>query len=542
MAVTANSPRLASLAEEERKYEVGASFALPELGGCLPAGGQVVDRGPVTLTATYYDTADLRLARTGASLRYRWSTRGSGSSERTWTVKLPSGLPGVRHEISRAGQAGRPPDELVVLVTATTRGAELRPVVVLRSRRHRYELCDADGTVLAELADDTVSVLDGLRARASFREIEVELVKGDRRLLDRVEVPLVQAGAVAGIFTPKQVRALGEAAAGAPDLPAPAALGRKPRGGDVVTEAIRRSVSRIVAHDPLVRLRQELPGGDTPVHQMRVGCRRLRSDLRTFRPLVDRQWAGGLRDELRWLAQTLGTARDAEVLRARLDRIAALDPLAPLDPSAVARIDAELAVRQHEALETVAAALRSDRYVALLNALVDAAKTPRLTPLAGAAAREVLPGLVSRPWYRLAKGSRGVSGAADLAPDAPDAEWHAVRVNGKRARYAVEAVADAIGGAAPRLSRRLAVLQDLLGEHQDAAVAAQTWLAIAASRSTASLASLDRSDASDPDDHALAVAAGRLYERERAAIRRVRAEFPNAWRRANRGKLLAWLP
>jgi CHAD domain-containing protein len=334
-------------------------------------------------------------------------------------------------------------------------------------------------------------------------------------------------------------------------------LGRKPRGGDVVTEAIRRSVSRIVAHDPLVRLRQELPGGDTPVHQMRVGCRRLRSDLRTFRPLVDRRWAGGLRDELRWLAQTLGAARDAEVLRARLDHIAALDPLAPLDPSAVARIDAELAERQHEALETVAAALRSDRYVALLNALVDAARTPRLTPLAGAAAREVLPGLVSRPWYRLAKGSRGVSGAADLAPDAPDAQWHAVRVNGKRARYAVEAVADAIGGAAPRLSRRLAVLQDLLGEHQDAAVAAQTWLAIAAAKSTASLASLDRSDAakstaslasldrsdaSDPDDHAMAVAAGRLYERERAAIRRVRAEFPNAWRRANRAKLLAWLP
>jgi CHAD domain-containing protein len=120
-----------------------------------------------------------------------------------------------------------------------------------------------------------------------------------------------------------------------------------------------------------------------------------------------------------------------------------------------------------------------------------------------------------------------VDGAADLAPHAPDEDWHAVRVSGKRARYAVEAVAGVIGGEAAKLSRRLAVVQDLLGEHQDAAVAAQTWLDIAGT---------------DPDDHPLAVAAGRLYERERASIRRVRAEFPAAWQKANRPKLVSWLP
>ena len=34
--------------------------------------------------------------------------------------------------------------------------------------------------------------------------------------------------------------------------------------------------------------------------------RRLRSDLKTFRPLLDREWANALRDELRWLGQVLG--------------------------------------------------------------------------------------------------------------------------------------------------------------------------------------------------------------------------------------------
>jgi CHAD domain-containing protein len=506
--------------EEERKYEVEPSFELPDLDRCLPDRGWIVARGPVTLSATYYDTADLRLARAGASLRYR---RGD---PQPWTVKLPTGAPGVRHEISRSGRPGTPPTELTTLVTATTRGAELLPAAALRTRRKVYELRDANDRVLAELADDTVSVMDGQRIRFKFREIEVERLEGGRGLLNRVGTALTSAGAVAGAFVPKYVRAMGDAAAGPPDLPAPQPLDRKPRSGEVVTQAIRRSVGRIIAHDPLMRLRQDLPDGDTPVHQLRVGCRRLRSDLRTFDALVDPQWAKRLRRELRWLAGTLGAARDAEVLRARLRRTAD-DPLVPVEASAVARIDAELAARQGEALDAVEAALASDRYVALLDALVEAAQRPQLTALAVASAREVLPRLVAGPWRTFAFGARGVGGAADLAQDAPDDEWHAVRVNGKRARYAIEAVADVIGGEAPRLSERLAAVQDLLGEHQDAAIAGTTWLAIARS---------------DPDDHSLAVAAGQLYERERAMIRRARKRFPAAWQAASKRKLMSWLP
>lgn len=507
--------------EEERKFEVAPSFALPDLHGCLPTGGEVVARDPVTLSATYYDTADFRLARTGASLRFR---RGD---PQPWTVKLPSGAAGIRHEISRPGRPGTPPPaDLIALITATTRGAQVAPVVTMRTRRLAYELRDAGGRVLAELADDTVSVLDGQRIRSKFREIEVERVDGGRELLDRVGAVLAGAGADTGSFVPKYVRALGEAATAPADLLPPQPLEPKPRSGDVVTQAIRRSVARIVAHDPLMRLRQELPDGDTPVHQLRVGCRRLRSDLRTFEALVDPQWSKRLRRELRWLAGALGAARDAEVLRARLQRTAA-DPVAPVAASAVARIDAELAARQAVALEAVEEALASDRYLALLDALVEAAGRPRLTALAVAAAREVLPRLVTGPWRAFAYGAGGVGGAADLVADAPDDQWHAVRVNGKRARYAIEAVADVIGGNAPRLSKRLASVQDLLGEHQDAAIAGSTWLAIARS---------------DPDDHALAVAAGQLYERERAVIRRVRSRFPAAWQAASRHKLVSWLP
>lgn len=530
--------KVIGMLEEERKYDVGARFPVPDLTSCLPTGGRVVELPPVTLTATYFDTADLRLARSGASLRYRRGETpaggggaagngGPGPVPTPWTVKLPTGSPGIRHEISRAGAPGTPPADLLGLLTAVARGAPLAPAVVVRTVRRAYELRGPDGDTLAELADDAVSVLEGRKVVRRFREIEVELKDGERELLDRTDAVLREAGARTGEFTPKHVRALGAAARREPDLVPPAPLSGKPTAADVVTAAIRTSVARILAHDPLVRLRATVGDNDTAVHRMRVGCRRLRSDLRTFRPLLDKDWVRPLRDELRWLAGALGAARDAEVLRARLRRTAGADPLAPLDSAAVARIDEDLAARHEEALTALDAALASDRYVTLVRSLVDAARQPRLAETAGGRAGALLPRLVSRPWREFAYGARGVDGATDLRRDSADERWHAVRIQGKRARYAVDAVSRAIGGRVPELSRALAGVQDLLGEHQDAAVAAETWLAV-------SLA--------DPDDHTLAVTAGRLVERERTVIREVRAAFPRAWRAASRRKLVAWLP
>jgi len=508
--------------EEERKYAVDARFGVPDLSACVPDGGEVVALDPTTLRATYYDTADRRLARAGASLRYR---RGDPVP---WTVKLPTGVVGIRQEVSRVGSPAGIPTELVELVTVYTRGSVLAPAAVLRTTRRVYELRDGDGRLLAELDDDSVAVLDGPRVRFKFREIEVERRDGGRKVLDRVGEALQAAGADGGgAFVAKHLRALGPLEA--PELTPPAAeLPRKATAGDVVVRAVRADIARMLGYDPLVRLREPLPDGDTAVHQMRVGVRRLRTDLRTFRPVLDALWANGLREELTWIADKLGAARDAEVLRERLRHTAAADPLAPLDEAAVARMDAGLAARHEDALNTLDGALRSDRYRVLLDHLVAAAARPRLLDhRAGVPALELLPRLVAKPWRDLAFGSDGVSGAGQLDPLAPDDEWHAVRIRAKRARYATEAVAAVLGGTAAELAKAIAGVQGLIGEHQDAAIAAQTWLAIAHA---------------DPDDHALAVTAGRLYERERAAVRRAREGFPAVWARADRHRLTSWLP
>jgi CHAD domain-containing protein len=518
--------------EEERKYDVGVDFALPGLRSAVPKGGTVVALPAKTLRATYYDTETARLARAGISIRYRSGERGKDP----WTVKLPTnGAAEAREEITRPGTARTMPADLVALLTAYHRGAPLVPAVTIRTLRRAYELRNKDGEVLAEVSDDTVSVLDGRTVVGQFREVEVERGVAGDKLMDKVEALLLAAGATRGAFLPKHARAMGERAAGAPDLVAPTPIAarsgsssraRKPTAGDVVTTALRKHIGKIFEADPYVRLRTAMPDGDTPVHQMRVGCRRLRSDLRTFQSLLDPDWANHLRAGASWLAEALGAARDAEVLRARLRRTAAADPVAPLDQAAVARFDAELAARHEDALQALDEVLACDRYATLLDVLVEAAREPHLSPAAEEPAKTALTRMVAKPWRQFATSGRDRVGAGDLDPLGPDDDWHAVRIRAKRARYAVESVAKLAGGEAAALTDSLTAVQDLLGEHQDAVIAADTWLAIAAS---------------DVDDHALAVTAGRLAERERAAVRRARERFPAAWRALEKSGHTGWL-
>jgi CHAD domain-containing protein len=458
--------------EEERKYDVEASFRLPDLGS---VAADVIRRPAKTLTATYFDTEDLRLARSGASLRYR------AGDDLPWTVKLATDVPGVRQEVSRPGPASpNPPQDLVWLVASLTRGAPLKKVAVLKSRRVAHELFNAKGKLLAEVVDDRVSA-----DRLTFREVEVERKTGSPRLLSTVERHLIEAGARPAAFASKLARALGDAALKPPDVVPP---GAEP-DDDVVTRAVRAGVKRLLDHDPLLRLDEPLPDGDTAVHQMRVACRRLRSDLRTFGSLVREGWAKPLRGELGWLAGLLGAARDAEVLRERLRRTAQADPLTTMDTVAIDRIDAVLARRQADALRTLGESMRSGRYLALIDTLVTATQGLPLK-------KGTLHGLTNEPTKRLSEAME------KLTSEGPDAQWHRVRILAKRARYATEAEA---GHRDPR-ARALARLQDLLGEHQDAAVAAETWLSFGL-------------------EPALAVTAGRLFERERTAIREARAEF-----------------
>jgi CHAD domain-containing protein len=279
-----------------------------------------------------------------------------------------------------------------------------------------------------------------------------------------------------------------------------------------VRAAIARGVQRILSNDPRTRL-----GEVEPLHQMRVGTRRLRSDLRTFRGLVDENWAGPLRDELQWLGAALGEVRDLDVMLERL-RHDGEDLALGLDD-----LFAALEVRREIAHERLLGVLRGPRYVELMDRLVDAAESPALAPAAERPCAKALPPLARRSWKRVARSAR------KLDESSPDEHHHEVRKRAKQARYAAEAVGPALGRRrgreAARFAKRAARVQDVLGALQDAVMAEETIEGF-----------VDK----HPAQARIAFAAGRLHERQHAARRHARESFPAAWRKLDRRKLRSW--
>ena len=218
-------------------------------------------------------------------------------------------------------------------------------------------------------------------------------------------------------------------------------------------------VRRFLLQD--ARVRRDLPDS---VHQMRVAARRLRSGLRVFGPLVDTDWSRHLRDELGWAASELGLSRDSEVLLARLDAHA--DELSAADAALIhEHVDPMMAAQVEAGRDEALAALRSQRHLALVDALVDAANHPQLTAAADAPCREALPPLFDKAWRKLAKEVKA------LTLHGPASEWHETRITAKRARYAAEALAPVFGTSAKGLASALGEVTEQLGEHQDAFIA-----------------------------------------------------------------------
>jgi CHAD domain-containing protein len=498
--------------ERERKLAAGPDLELPELDHVIE-GVVAVPLPDQHLEAVYVDTPDLRLARAGITVRFRTGEGRSGK----WTVKLPEGERGpalARREVDVVAPRRRVPAGVASLVRGHVRSAALGPVGTLRTHRRRVELRDAAGAVLAEVADDDVSVVSGDEVTLRFRELEVELTDdAPPKLLASVVRRLTEAGAVDADQTPKIVRALGARALEPPDVVTYALDPDEATVGDVVAAAMAAGFTRLLRHDPGVRL----GGDDEDVHQARVAARRLRSDLRTFRSVVDPAWAQPLREELSWLGERLGRVRDADVLLTRLRAQAAALP--PTDQRAATALLARLEGERESARADLIAVFDGDRYVRLLDQLADAAVAPRLVDdEAGARARRALPALVRSPWKHLQHAVEA------LGDDPEDAALHEIRIRAKRLRYAAEAAAPVIGKRATRLAKAAAALQTVLGDLQDAVVA-DAWLRAAGGRGPAGQA----------------LVAGQLVAVQRQAMAEVRREWRAAWDDLDAKKLRDWL-
>jgi CHAD domain-containing protein len=345
-----------------------------------------------------------------------------------------------------------------------------------------------------------VAVLDGRRVRESFAEVEVELLSGDASTLGRIGRQLHRAGAEKGDGRPKLVRVLGlgqrngTAARNAPPLAHLQAM-------------LSRQLEKMLQHDPGTRL-----GSDSEdLHDLRVATRRLRALLRAARPLLDREWAEGLRAELSWLGSALGPVRDLDVLIEHL--IGELAEFSDEERLAAERLVRALDSERAEARVAMLEALESERYLRLLDALEEAARSPRAST-----GDRALADIAANEFKRLSKAVRR------LSSDPDDEELHRVRIKTKRARYAAELAESAVGKKAERFVESAKRLQDVLGEHQDAIVAEDRIRALLGSiRGTR-----------------VAFVGGRLVERERSRRRSSQAEWRDAWKELERSGARAW--
>ncbi|MBA3021335.1 CYTH and CHAD domain-containing protein [Propionicimonas sp.] len=432
--------------ETERKFALAKGQSLPSLDA-IAIEGACEQR---ELISIYYDTPDYRLNAAQQVIRRR-----SGGPDAGWQAKLPTDNPDERIEVQLPPGGERLPRELRDLVAASVGERPLLPVAELRTHRSLRELRDEAGRVLAEVCEDRVSATVAGQTQ-EWTEAEVELVGGDRRLLDAIEAELHAAGVWRSPSRSKLAQALAEQVARLEEAAVnpPAAL--------VVRNYLGIQIGILQALELKV-LRNDFDA----VHRCRVATRKLRCTLRTFDPAFRPSSVRALREELRWHAEQLGAPRDAEVLKQRLTAT-----LAELPAEVAAEVGEEILshlaaqhVAAHDALVT---SMCTDRYRRLQLGLEQLLADLPLDRMAAEPATVVLPNMFAKAVHRAkAAAVRAEARPSDLT------RWHELRKAAKAARYGAEALQSVLGSAVANQVDAWSQVTTALGDLQDAVIAAQ---------------------------------------------------------------------
>jgi CHAD domain-containing protein len=432
--------------EREDKFEVDPDWVMPQVMRLVPDGGRV-DQEVRRLENTYFDTPGAGLRLFGVTLRRR-----VGGSETGWQLKVPNGT--ARTELQSGSRAKRLPPALAHGVEGLLVGESIDPVATVVTTRTAYRVLNADGELVLEIADDQVASgpAHGESALHSWREVEVELgPTGKKKDLKRARKLLLAAGATPSAVRTKLDRALGPTSPNGQDPAAKAGtLGR------LVGDYLAAQCDVLASNDVGLRT------GSPVVHRTRVAARRLRSTLRVFQGVVDSAPAEELDNELAWYADVLGEVRDREVLNNRLTTLIAELPAEQVRGPVEAEITKALATEQDEATQRLNDAMRTPRYQHLMQLLRAWKTTPPLTDAAERNGKSAAK-YVTEAKRRADKRLRNAGEDVELL--------HRARKAAKRLRYAAELVEPA-DSKMKSIARDAMEVQTLLGEHQDAVVAA----------------------------------------------------------------------
>ncbi len=437
--------------------------------------------GPVRVSRVdnrYFDTHDRLLARARMALRLRriggrWvqTLKIAGASGAAFSQRDEWEMPLAAPRLSLVRLRDTP---LAALGSPRTLARKLVPLFNTNFRREIRQLTLADGSQV-ECAIDVGTIRSGRgksTKSARISEVEFELKAGDAGALLRFVHRLAQHMPMLPLPSSKAERgyALADGVETVPakaelpearaDAPARAHLAR-------VVAACQRAVL-LDAH-ALYASREAAAADERAVdtefvHQARVAVRRMRSALRTFRPVFGKRRFETINATLREIGQVFGGARDWDVFcdetLARIARIVGDD-----DAGKVAM----LALREEARRQRHDAHARLFDYLHSPSAGSDAIAIERFLlrfdESGGRPLGELAPRWLDEHQRRVVDRARRIAALDDEAR-------HRLRIDVKRLRYALDLL-DAMydGDDVRRYRKALSELQDELGELNDAVVA-----------------------------------------------------------------------
>lgn len=474
--------------EREIKFRLPEGVGPERVREAVESAGFRLTPGPsLAHEDRYLDTDDWTLYRAGLALRLRAGAAGTALEAKT--IRSTSDRALVRAEWSQEAPEGEPPWAMLAPGHVETLLRPLAGLHVLERLRVRARLRNdrecfgwlRGDITLGSLTVDRVEAMNGAHTPpTAFSEVEIELRDGgplapprdDREddehrephpeaLLDQARRAVESSLGLEANVASKLATAIAAAGERPPELDErPFTIHPADRLTDVAHKTLARHFGRMEWNEPGTRL------GIDPecLHDMRVATRRLRTALDLFETAIPDHPRLEFASDLRWIGRALGRVRDLDVALARAEELTADAP--ELEQAAWRIFRHALELDRARARVRLIERLDSDRCAAFLNGARAwiAAPPPasEALPAGGTPAYTVAPRLIAERMGALAAAYE----EAERRVDQPS--LHDLRIAAKRARYAHEYFGETGGNRASRRSKRLARLQDFLGDHQDA--------------------------------------------------------------------------
>jgi triphosphatase len=427
---------------------------------------------------TYLDTDDWRIHRAGFALRVRSesgtteatlkslhsaSTEVADRRELTETLNS-SDSEAIRESIGPVG----------IRVCAVSGARTLLPLFELRTSRQRFAIRKSDeARQLGEIAlDETVISRPHGEPQASMLRVEVEALTEAHGPLRSLVKTLRSNCALEAASDTKYSLGLKSVGLAPPAQEfAATAVDASMTIVEVAMVNLRRYMAAWLLHEPGARL------GDDPeeLHDLRVAGRRLDAILWQFQSFLPSEFLR-IRATLKTVLSALGHVRDLDVALSELQDFSRKLPKA--DRAGVEPLKKHLMSERGRARAQMLSVLDSIWVQKNLQELILLLGAPVAGSEASAAdlALHASPSLIRRRFRKLRK-------RADLlVVGSSTKEYHEVRGQVKKLRYALESVAALYGKPAADTVRALRRWQENLGVQQDAAVAMRRLNALASAQ------------------------------------------------------------